>query len=75
MSKKILTYDQFIHEMTLYEYSYGSIIDIDEYNDEELTNLFSFAKRVEQELKNNNIVIGENNKNIPIYKLLSKHTD
>ena len=72
---KILTYDQFIHEMSLYEYSYSNIIDIDEYSDEELTNLFSFAKRAEQELKNNNIIIEENNKNILIYKLLSKHAN
>ena len=69
---KILTYDQFIKEMSLYEYSYGNITDIDEYTDEELTNLFKFAERAEQELKQNNIIIEEDNMNILLYKLLGK---
>lgn len=47
-------------------------IDIDEYTDEELALLIKNELSLSNELEQNNIVIEEDNMNIPLYKLLGK---
>ena len=67
--KKILTYEDF-KKISFYEYSFGNI-NIDNYTDEELYNLFLFDKQAEEELYKNNIFLEGENIKIPIKDLLN----